>query len=264
MAINIIVKIDSIYKLGCPDKGTDVKLFAKGAKDLVWESDIYNEAIDDMSHDSLIANITEKTLFTVIGTDENGCKNSDSKIVEPDSVHPMIYEITPKTIDAVNRRVTFLGLEPKTDDWTWSTGDDELNSILIGHDKNYIYKNIDQDSFLVGIKAVASNGCVYTDTAFIHVWKDFWAPNAFTPNGDGNNDSFGFEGVEYMTEFEFTIYNRLGTVVFEGKDKHDRWDGRFKGDPCVMGVYGYVVKYRSDYKDIHKSGERRGTVTLLK
>lgn len=258
------VKIDSIYKLGCPDKGTDVKLFAKGAKDLVWESDIYNEAIDDMSHDSLIANITEKTLFTVIGTDENGCKNSDSKIVEPDSVHPMIYEITPKTIDAVNRRVTFLGLEPKTDDWTWSTGGNELNSILIGHDKNYIYKNIDQDSFLVGIKAVASNGCVYTDTAFIHVWKDFWAPNAFTPNGDGNNDSFGFEGVEYMTEFEFTIYNRLGTVVFEGKDRYDRWDGRFKGDPCVMGVYGYVVKYRSDYKDIHKSGERRGTVTLLK
>ena len=54
------VKIDSIYKLGCPDKGTDVKLFAKGAKDLVWESDIYNEAIDDMSHDSLIANIKEK------------------------------------------------------------------------------------------------------------------------------------------------------------------------------------------------------------
>ena len=174
----------------------------------------------------------------------------------------MEYDITPRLIDADNRVVGFLGIKPITNNWTWITGDD-INPIR-GKDVNFTYTAVTQDSFEVKIIAVDDKGCEYKDTAFIYVWKDFWAPSAFTPNNDNVNDQFRFMGTEYMTEFEFRIYDRLGTVVFEGYSKDDAWDGTFKGEPCPWGVYGYVVKYRSNYKGLEKEGERRGEITLIR
>ena len=42
------------------------------------------------------------------------------------------------------------------------------------------------------------------------------------------------------------------------------WDGTHNGEECPWGVYGYVVKYVSDYKDIHKEGVKKGEVTLIR
>ena len=261
-----IPKISADYsRKGCPETGTIVSLIAKGANSLVWESNPDNNDIDDVPvtpSDVTDVTIFETTRFVVTGTDDFGCVNTDTLTVEPLTFEQMEYDITPRIIDSDNRVVGFLGIKPITQNWTWITGD-EIEPIR-GKDVNFTYTAVTQDSFEVKIIAVDDSGCEYKDTAFIYVWKDFWAPSAFTPNEDNLNDEFRFKGTEYMTEFEFRIFDRLGTVVFEGYSKDDAWDGTFKGEPCPWGVYGYVVKYRSNYKGLEKEGERRGEITLIR
>jgi gliding motility-associated-like protein len=62
-------------------------------------------------------------------------------------------------------------------------------------------------------------------------------PSAFSPNGDGLNDTFGIlsEGIE---DFKIVIYNRWGEVVFQADHPKARWDGTFKGEKAPVGVYG--------------------------
>ena len=64
-------------------------------------------------------------------------------------------------------------------------------------------------------------------------------PNAFSPNGDGENDELTVLG-SVVEEMHLLIYNRWGQKVFESRSQADAWDGRFQGtllDPDVFGYY---------------------------
>ena len=68
-------------------------------------------------------------------------------------------------------------------------------------------------------------------------------PNAFTPNNDGVNDYFRFEGVG-MKSFEAEIYNRWGERVFSWNSDSDvpGWDGRNSGQDSKMDAYIYRIR----------------------
>ncbi|MPR32039.1 gliding motility-associated C-terminal domain-containing protein [Salmonirosea aquatica] len=94
-----------------------------------------------------------------------------------------------------------------------------------------------------------------------------FAPNAFTPNGDGYNDIFFLEGsacVELINEL--VIYDRWGEVIYHVRDFPPSepdfgWDGMYKGVKVEPGVYPYraVVAYRTGTVN-----ERHGVVTLIR
>lgn len=84
-------------------------------------------------------------------------------------------------------------------------------------------------------------------------------PTAFSPNGDGLNDTFGpvAEGIE---EMEMVIFNRWGEVVYTSRNINQRWDGTFQGKQAPMGVYGYkLVAKNAD----NQSMVKKGSVTLV-
>jgi gliding motility-associated-like protein len=86
----------------------------------------------------------------------------------------------------------------------------------------------------------------------------FNVPNAFTPNGDGLNDTFRPVATgELIRQFSMVIYNRWGQMVFETSDYSGGWDG--KNAPA--GVYGWVISY-SDY--MGKLFKMKGGVTLIR
>lgn len=92
--------------------------------------------------------------------------------------------------------------------------------------------------------------------------KSFFAPNAFSPNGDGVNDIFYvFSNVEY-TEFELNIYSRNGDHVFQSRNIENGWNGRRNGTGELLqqGVYVYTIKYKTAQ---HKSGVEKGQILLL-
>ncbi len=70
----------------------------------------------------------------------------------------------------------------------------------------------------------------------------FFAPTAFTPNGDGKNDLFKITNIRFEKLLHFTIWNRYGQIVFDTKDKDLGWDGNVKGVPAAAGVYFYSAE----------------------
>jgi gliding motility-associated-like protein len=67
-----------------------------------------------------------------------------------------------------------------------------------------------------------------------------YIPNAFTPNGDGMNDSFGVAGAA-LGDFSLKIYNRWGEKVFDSNNPDIRWDGLVNKEEAPSGVYVYKV-----------------------
>ncbi|THH42031.1 gliding motility-associated C-terminal domain-containing protein [Neolewinella litorea] len=66
-------------------------------------------------------------------------------------------------------------------------------------------------------------------------------PNAFTPNGDNQNDLFVPRGLCFVERVEFKIFNRWGQLVFETEDPAIRWDGtNLNGEALPSGTYYYV------------------------
>ena len=89
---------------------------------------------------------------------------------------------------------------------------------------------------------------------------DAFVPNTFTPNSDGNNDMLLVRGLK-LDEFYFAVYNRWGELVFETNDRTVGWDGKYKGRPADVGVFGWYLKVRC------LNGQeafKKGNVTLIR
>jgi len=88
-------------------------------------------------------------------------------------------------------------------------------------------------------------------------------PNAFTPNGDGNNDTFGpvfddnfikiFEAED--SGFSMKIWNRWGQKVFDQSGSNPQWDGLFKDDPGVGDVYIYSIEITCEGETMQLKGD---------
>ncbi len=118
---------------------------------------------------------------------------------------------------------------------------------------------------LYQIQVTNDAGCTASDTLTVYVVPDYtiYVPNAFTPNGDGNNDLFEIYGKVKSLEFlHVQIFNRWGEKVFESYDHSFSWDGTFKGVLQNPGVYVWQLKLT--FLDGHREDLRKGTVTLIK
>lgn len=63
-------------------------------------------------------------------------------------------------------------------------------------------------------------------------------PNAFSPNGDGQNDVFKVkDGYTSIIKFHGYIFNRWGKKLFEWTDISQGWDGKYNGSDVADGVY---------------------------
>ncbi len=75
-------------------------------------------------------------------------------------------------------------------------------------------------------------------------------PNAFTPNGDNNNDQFKIAASNMLGKTSFRsleIYNRNGKLMYRTEDISEGWDGRYKDVMQDMGVYFVkLVKFNKD------------------
>jgi len=87
-------------------------------------------------------------------------------------------------------------------------------------------------------------------------------PTGFTPNGDGINDLFQPLGAAvFSKDFDMSIWNRWGQEVYRSTDPTKGWDGNFKGQPAITGVYAYVISYKNYYNE---SKILKGNLTLLR
>jgi gliding motility-associated-like protein len=104
-------------------------------------------------------------------------------------------------------------------------------------------------------------GCTASDSINVKVidpdeleCKAF-VPSAFTPNGDGRNDSFGIDNPFTLQDFvSLEIFDRWGGRMFFSEDPFERWDGSIRGQAVNPGVYLYKVIYLCDGEEVLDSG----------
>lgn len=90
-----------------------------------------------------------------------------------------------------------------------------------------------------------------------------YVPNTFTPDGDGINDAFlpSLDGFA-MREYNLTIWNRWGELIFETNDESEAWDGSHGGALVQDGVYIWQVELHAH--EFVGRKKLRGHVTLLR
>jgi gliding motility-associated-like protein len=220
-------------------QGQQTTLRATGGNTYVW------------SNGGLADSITVGTGTYRVTASDAGCTGTASAVVSQFSNTPLnlgnditVCEDSIFSISAPNQFVSF----------QWSNGQSS-QSIFPQSAGEYI------------LTATDVNGCSASDLINVTIREcpkfqdyNFYIPNAFTPNGDNKNDFFEyyFAGVKFA---EIKVYNRWGEKVFETQDPSQFWDGTFKSDKCVAGVYIYEVNLvkLNNQRDIIK-----GSLTLIR
>lgn len=238
----------------CPRDTVQLHVQSDGSTSLVgvnWTED-FHYVSDPTSTDPFVSPIASTTL-TVVGTDNNGCKDTISTFVEvkpaavvnlPDSV--VIYPGEGYQMDPGGNALYFRWFPPA------GLSSDEIANPLATPDVNTRYY----------VDAASESGCVTRDSIDVLIAPDSWldVPNAFTP-GIAPNATFKAVYRGNATLKSFVIYNRWGQKMFEGKDINQGWDGTWNGKPQPMGVYVYTIEAVSSHG---KKLTKQGNVTLLR
>jgi len=192
--------------------------------------------------------------YTVLVVDANGCKDSVSFLVNtPLNVSAMF---PPDTTILQGATITLAISAMPTDSLsvTWTDGAGKIltdSSITITPEDSITY-----------FVEVNNTGCIFSDSVTVIVEKpQYKRPNAFTPNGDGSNDTFG-PVLKGDSLIHLEVWSRWGKKVFDSiNEGKNTWDGTINGEDAPSDVYVYRVRVRL------VNGEEKsdkGDVTLLR
>jgi len=107
-------------------------------------------------------------------------------------------------------------------------------------------------------------GCYITDTVLVRTKPccEVFAPNAFSPNGDGLNDYFNPHLQPGQVLVSLQIFDRYGKLVYNNTNIKKGWDGRYSnGSEAGAEVYMYLMKYTCADGKLY---EKKESVTLLR
>jgi len=92
-----------------------------------------------------------------------------------------------------------------------------------------------------------ANGCEATATRYFE-FIDIEIPNVFTPNGDGNNDTWTPTNTINYKDLTINIFDRYGRKVATLREGQG-WDGKYNSLELPSGDYWYVLKLRNVQDD---------------
>ena len=140
-----------------------------------------------------------------------------------------------KTIEEKNVGAETSFLDPNTD---------KSHSAL----KYYIFADPDANA---NVPPAQSEAAVHKNLPVV------FFPNAFTPNGDGNNDVFCAQGL-YFAKVTFFVYDRWGNVVY-ATDDNAPWDGTHQGVLLPPEVYAW----RAEVRDLEGHAKKYGGTVYM-
>jgi len=210
-----------------------------------------------------IANLPPGNNYAVTVTDPQGCSTTGGPftVTSPtqDSLSVTPLDTTMAIGDTIQLGSTLTGAYPATSYlWTPSYG---LSCDTCPYPL-FIPVDLDTVRTLYTLVATYYNGCKVSasDTLLARADNLVAIPDAFSPNGDGTNDTFKVYAWS-VKEFHLAIYNRWGTLVFETDDVNVGWDGTYKGIPQPSEVYTFYFTVL--HKNL-KTESHEGSVTLFR
>ncbi|MCT4560002.1 MAG: gliding motility-associated C-terminal domain-containing protein [Crocinitomicaceae bacterium] len=109
-----------------------------------------------------------------------------------------------------------------------------------------------EGNYPMTLKVTSAEGCTDSTTVIMIVESDLilYAPTAFTPDGDQHNQTWKFvtAGLD-ISEFEMSVYDRWGALLWQSNDPTAEWDGTFNGKLLPQGTYSWACKIQEVTKE---------------
>lgn len=192
----------------------------------------------------------------------NGCSNwvysSDVACIFPT---PTAQFYATPSIQEVNSDIFFFNASQDAVNYFWYFNDEDPPV----NQKNVIYNYETSGQYEITLVAINEYNCSDTTKQIIEVENPLllFVPNAFTPDGDQFNNEFkpimatGFDPWNY----ELTIFNRSGEILFVSQNADYGWPGTYDGKLVQQGTYIWQIQVKNEkgITEMHK-----GFVNLLK
>lgn len=233
--------------------GEKVQITASGGDEYAWTP---TDSLTCPDCFNPVANPSSTTVYYVtVRNAASGCEVLDSVriTVEDLSVSPFFADTLINSGESVTLGVNVAGA-PGTYLYLWSPSD-YLNDSASANP-------ISTPLVDVMYQVLVSNGvCSDTTSMMVRVNTELAVevPTAFTPNGDGKNDSFSPVFLNNSgTVVHFRVYNRYGQLIHNSTSP---WDGTFKGAEQPSGTFVYYITVRMRNEE---QKNLQGSVTLLR
>jgi gliding motility-associated-like protein len=202
--------------------------------------------------------------YSVTVTDAGGCTAQGTGNVGLIAPPVAAFSTRSKPAEMKDPSVLFFNESQAAISYQWQFGEGGVSS-----QQHPVYDYEQAGVYLVMLIAYNEPRYGCSDTAFGYVEVDplftFYVPNAFTPDGDGKNDTWGPAGANYEYEsYNVQVYDRWGKLVWQTDSPDRQWNGTDQGslEPVRPGLYVYqfVVKQFNTFEPTKISG----TVTLYR
>ena len=191
--------------------------------------------------------------------ERENCTALDSTFINVSFMGDVVSATVSQSIVTTGSVVVLTALPNSYESYSW-TPSDGVNFPNSPQTEVTVNENI---VFTVTAKEGA---CTLIDTVEVKVYEIIcedpfvFIPNAFSPNGDNNNDVLFVRGL-FIEKMIFRVFDRWGEMVFESSDPAIGWDGTFRDKKLDPDVYDYYLDVTciGGLKSISK-----GNVTLMK
>jgi len=219
-------------------EGSSTTLTASGGIKYYWAP---GNSLSVDSIQSPIASPTDSTIYSLVVFNQYGCYDTATMRVNVWKKPKANAGPDKKTRQGFPVAITG-SITAGTDvNYYWTPQNDVTNPSAL------ITKVNPSQSTTYTLHAESSHGCgVHTDQMFVKVYDKVLVPNAFSPNGDGTNDTWIIEPLEFFVESVTSVYNRYGTMVYSSKGYAKPWDGTHNGTPLPVGAYYYVIDLKTN------------------
>lgn len=204
-----------------------------------------------------IYHVTSTNTSFYVVTQNGSCPIDTSNIVH-------IHTFTQPSIDSPALLEVISG-EPANISATATNGVYTWSPAIYFSDVNSLSTSVTvPTSVYVYVTVVDDNGCINTDSTIIYVVDslihDLKIPSAFSPNGDGLNEHFEFFNTIGLDEINFVLFDRWGEIVYKTSNPADKWNGTYKGEKVISGVYTFDVNYKYISG---KTGHQAGYIEII-
>jgi gliding motility-associated-like protein len=112
------------------------------------------------------------------------------------------------------------------------------------------------------------NDTSYSNSVCLFGPSQMHIPNAFSPNGNDLNETFRPTTLFISTnakvaflDYDFSVYNRWGELLFMTHDLNEGWDGNYQNKPVQEGSYMYTIRAAGVDNKTYKT---KGSVLIIR
>lgn len=189
-------------------------------------------------------------IYELLVTDTKGCTDSITVDISEPAPVSMTFDVVEITCNDEFDGIAYVTPDGGNDGYTYNWSNGENTDVNTGLSNQYYW-----------VTVTDILGCTGTDSVFIP--RDTIGcinpVTAFSPNGDGYNDTWVIDNMELYPNAEVQIFNKWGNRIYRREGIYDPWDGSSHGTQSPSDQYYWIINVNEPDREILK-----GTITIIR